>query len=94
MSSASFALRFCRLSALVFKRSASKDRIPFFTACLQTVLFSASSCQVSVSVTRYIKRTYMYRQKIIQVGQVFNFKIGFTTVKVQMRPGIWDRCVN
>ena len=39
MSSASFALRFCRLSALAFKCLASKDRFPFFTACLQAVLF-------------------------------------------------------
>ena len=29
-----FALRFCRLSVLAFKRSASKDRTTFFTACL------------------------------------------------------------
>ena len=40
MSSASFALRFCRfaLSALVFKRLTSKDRTSFFATCLQAVL--------------------------------------------------------
>ena len=48
MSSAYFALRFCLLSALAFKRSASKNRTPFSTAYFQPVLFSASSCQVSV----------------------------------------------
>ena len=39
------------MSALAFKRSASKDRTLFFAACLQPVLFSASSCQVSVSIS-------------------------------------------
>ena len=45
-----FCFELLPLAALAFKRSASKDSIPFFTACLQAILSSASSCQVSVLI--------------------------------------------
>ena len=50
VSSALFALRFSRLSSVAFTRSSSNDRTPFFTAFLQAVLSSASSCQVSALI--------------------------------------------